>query len=201
MKGTIGLTRRPTSPKSSSTSPIKRLSWSRVSEFLSYLLMSVFLSLVLFALVAPYFFGFTLLNVMGGSMNPAIPAGSVAVVQPFAASKIKVGDIIAYQLEKEQSSPVAHRVVEVFSQRGSISFQTRGDNNLEADKSLVPSTGVIGKVRFHIPLLGFLLYFVKQPLGYGLLIGLPALTIIIIEIKSIARQKSSLKKRKQQEVT
>src|SRR4030042_1827663 len=125
MKRTIGPVRRSTRLKSEPTSPVKKTFWGKASAFLGYLLMSVFLSLLLFVIVAPHFFGFTLINVMGGSMNPAIPAGSVAVVQPVAASEIKVGDIIAYQPEKEKSSPVAHRVVEVYSQKESISFQTR----------------------------------------------------------------------------
>ena len=173
---------------------------TKATRLLTSMVILGILCLALLILAAPHL-GFRLLTVTGGSMGSALPAGSVAVVKSVVVSEITTGDVVAYQRSPEHSSVVTHRVVEVLNQDGQLSLITAGDNNQHPDSYPVPAASVIGTVWFHIPLLGFLLYFVKQPLGYGLLIGLPALLIIIIEIKSIVRQKSSLKKRGQQDVT
>jgi len=135
----------------------------------------------------------SLFTVTGDSMSPALPAGSIAIVQPVAGSEISTDDIIAYHAPGGRGTTVTHRVVEVTNEGESLSFQTAGDGNDNSDKSPVPSENVVGKVIFHIPYVGFVLSFVKQPVGYCLLIGLPALVIILIEMRRIANQISSLK--------
>ena len=47
---------------------------------------------------------------------------------------------------------------------------------------------VIGKVIAVIPLLGYLGYFVRTPIGFTILIIIPATLIIIIEIKNIIKE-------------
>jgi len=176
------------------------LAIGRSVKIVSGLLLVALISLIFFVLLAPHF-GFTFLTIMGDSMAPVLPAGSVTLVQPVESSDIQIGDIIAYKSGSETSPLVTHRVIALIYGEESLSFQTSGDANEKPDRNLVSASKVIGKVVFHIPFIGFIMHFVKRPLGYGLLIGLPALTIIIIEIESIIRRKSPLKKRKQQEVT
>ena len=118
-------------------------------------------------------------------MSPALPSGSVAMVQPVDVSEIEVGDIIAYQPSHVGSTVTTHRVVNIIHQEGDISFQTAGDNNEFADNNPVPSDCVIGKMQFHVPFLGYIIHFLKQPLGYVLLVGLPAIVIVALGIRGI----------------
>src|SRR3954454_7756091 len=50
----------------------------------------------------------TLIMFRTGSMTPAIPAGSVAVVQRIPASEIEVGDVVT--VDRDGQLPVTHRV-------------------------------------------------------------------------------------------
>lgn len=158
----------------------------KATKLFSSLLFFTFLALLLFIITAPHLWGFSFLMVMGGSMSPALPSGSVAMVQPVDVSEIEVGDIIAYQPRHVGSTLTTHRVVDVIRQEGDISFQTAGDNNEFGDKNPVPSDRVMGKMQFHVPFLGYIIYFLKQPMGYILLVGLPAIIIVILEIRGIS---------------
>ena len=175
-----------------------RASWAKAGKYLCRLLVLVFLALVLFLLLAPHLWGLKFVTIMGGSMDPALPAGSIAVVHPVDSCDVEVGDVIAFSPEKEQKATiVTHRVVEVLDVANVITYQTKGDNNEEPDRNAVTSANLIGQVGFHIPLVGYILHFIKQPLGYGLLICLPAIVIILVEMKNI-REQINLSKKKGQ---
>jgi len=160
----------------------------KATKLFSSLLFFTFLALLLFIITAPYLWGFSFLMVMGGSMGPALSSGSVAMVQPVNVSEIEVGDIIAYQPRHVGSTVTTHRVINIIRQEGDISFQTAGDHNEFADKYPVPSDCVLGKMQFHIPFLGYIFHFLKQPFGYILLVGLPAIVMVTLEVRGIYSQ-------------
>ena len=57
---------------------------------------------------------------------------------------------------------------------------------------------VIGKAILTVPFIGYLGYFVKTPIGFILLIVIPASVIIIMEIRNIVKE---LKKQKQEQTS
>lgn len=116
------------------------------------------------------------------SMGPLIDLGSVVVVSP--QDSYQVGDIISYYAKiDEEVAVVTHRITAI----GGNVYVTKGDaNNLE-DRELVRPRLIIGKVVRIIPHLGYLLDFAKSPLGKSLSIVLPAIIIIMIELKSVSR--------------
>jgi signal peptidase len=73
---------------------------------------------------------------------------------------------------------------------------TKGDANEDPDQWIVRKENVIGKVVFTIPFIGYLGYFVRTPIGFVLLILLPASVIIIMEIRNIVKE---LRKQKQEQ--
>lgn len=73
-------------------------------------------------------------------------------------------------------------------------FITKGDANEGPDQWIVKKENVIGKVILTIPLVGYLGYFVRTPIGFILLIVIPASLIIIMEIRNIIKE---IKKTKQ----
>lgn len=122
--------------------------------------------------------------VRSGSMEPALPVGSVVLIRPLEAESISVGDIITY---RQQGSPdfVTHRVAEVLEGEDGPSFRTKGDANEEADTPPVPADSVAGRVWVDIPYLGHAAQYARQPWGILLLVGVPGLIIIVGEVRNI----------------
>ncbi|MBO4888165.1 MAG: signal peptidase I [Firmicutes bacterium] len=110
------------------------------------LLFTIVISL---PLALPRFLGYDVYNVVSGSMQPAIPIGSVIYVQPYDPVKIKTDDVIAFYVE---NTVIVHRVMENKHLEGV--FITKGDANPVEDLSDVPYHDVIGKVVFHVPYVG-----------------------------------------------
>lgn len=110
--------------------------------------------------------------VVSGSMTPTIKVGDLLVVQGVNAQTLKPGDIIVYCSTDKALADclIVHRIVRVVMQDGTVQgYITQGDNNFASDNGqLEPITGippgdVKGKVIFVIPLLGFLVIWLKNP--------------------------------------
>jgi len=118
-----------------------------------------------------------------GSMEPTIPVGSIVVIKPANPETLKVGDIICFKVETERPTTVTHRIIGITSQ----GFITKGDANEDPDTWIVKKQDVIGEVIAIIPYIGYLGYFVRTPIGFTLLIIIPATLIIAIEIRNIIK--------------
>ncbi len=91
--------------------------------------------------------------VKSSSMEPAIKAGSVIYVSQYREEEtISPGDIVSFQTG---DAKVTHRVVAVDTEQGSVI--TKGDANKTRDSQPVTFDAIEGKVRFHIPVIGYLL--------------------------------------------
>ena len=91
--------------------------------------------------------------VKSSSMEPAIKAGSVIYVSQYREDEtISPGDIVSFQTG---DAKVTHRVVAVDTEQGSVI--TKGDANKTRDSQPVTFDAIEGKVRFHIPVIGYLL--------------------------------------------
>ena len=95
--------------------------------------------------LAPWGTGF--FTIISGSMEPAIPAGSIVFAREVAAEEIKTGDIITYFAVNGGTEVVTHRVKDI---TGDSRFITRGDAN-NTDDSPISYEQVIGRVMFKIP--------------------------------------------------
>jgi signal peptidase I len=116
----------------------------------------------------PSLFGYHAVSVIGGSMEPTIPVGAVAVTKPVSAESVKVGDVIAFQVE-QASRPTLHRVVEIVEVDGERLAITKGDNNGHNDPNKVVLTGTTEQLRYHVPWVGYLYVFLRSVLGRLLL--------------------------------
>ena len=94
------------------------------------------------------------LTVLTGSMNPAIPQGSIVIDRPVDTSTLHVGDIATYQVSPGKNDYVTHRIVKIDSSKSPAEFTFKGDANRGPDMKLVPATAIRGKVWFHVPYLG-----------------------------------------------
>lgn len=123
--------------------------------------------------------------VSSGSMEPTIQTGSVAFVKPILANEIKKGDIVTFTSPKDINQTILHRIFKVDKSKNNLFFQTKGDDNNAPDNWKVSASGIRGKYFFSIPLLGHIAAFMKKPLGFILTIGVPAILLIFLQIKSI----------------
>ncbi|MCK5096337.1 MAG: signal peptidase I [Candidatus Pacebacteria bacterium] len=135
--------------------------------------------------------------VLSGSMEPAIPVGSVIVIKP--AESYAVGDVITFGKDTKTSIPTTHRIVDVRIEGEETFFKTQGDANEDPDMSELKEGAIAGKVLITIPFLGYLIDFARQPIGFILLIIIPAACIMIDEIRKIWMEVKKMKKEKTKE--
>ena len=121
--------------------------------------------------------------VKSGSMEPAIPTGSLVVVKP--QTLYRRGDIITFGEDTKTQVPTTHRI-RALNDNGT--YSVKGDANEEADPNSVSSTEIIGRVIVHVPYAGFVLDFARQPIGFALLIAIPAGLVILEELLAIFRE-------------
>ncbi|MBC7836579.1 signal peptidase I [Acetobacteraceae bacterium] len=124
--------------------------------------------------------------VKSGSMEPSIHVGSIVLIKP--ASSYGVGDVITFGPDTKVQIPTTHRIVDTQGEGASQTFTTKGDANDAPDPAAIRRQDIDGKVIFTIPYVGYVLDFAKKPLGFALLVGIPALLIIFEEISKIVRE-------------
>jgi len=130
---------------------------------------------------------FQVLRVMSGSMEPKIKVGSVVFIQKINPENLKKNDIITYASEENPDMLVTHRLVEIEEKENQTVFKTKGDANNSKDMAEVSPSQIKGKVVFSLPFLGYLSIWIRKPAGFGLLVILPAILIIISEILNIKK--------------
>ncbi|HEY4509643.1 MAG TPA: signal peptidase I [Candidatus Paceibacterota bacterium] len=152
------------------------------------------IALTILASIFPITGNYKILVVQSGSMEPGIPVGSTVVVKP--AAEYNVGDVITFGPVTKTKPPTTHRIVGIKGEQGNVSYVTKGDANEDSDPRAVAKKDVLGKVLFSAPYFGYIIDFARKPLGFILIIGLPAAVIIGDEIRKIfAETKRMLRKR------
>lgn len=169
-------------------SPVLRILGNAFFAFLLTVLMAMTFFLVQSKLRGgpPEVAGFQMYVVLSGSMKPAFDTGSLAFVRRTDPENIVPGDIITYR-STGSAMLTTHRVVEVRHDGGAVSFITRGDANNINDPNPVPAANLVGRVSGAIPYLGYLMGFVQTRQGLIFLVFIPAILIIIFELRNIFR--------------
>lgn len=121
---------------------------SSLLSFVPFLL--VFTILICFVLGI---FNYVPIGVMSNSMKPVFERGDIIVYNKINnPKKIKVNDIVCYQLDKIK---VMHRVVKIEEVDGKRYFTFKGDNLITNDPLKVKEEQLIGKIMFSVPMLGY----------------------------------------------
>lgn len=146
--------------------------FNRICSIISTLIIIVF-AVIAAVLVLPVLFGCKSMAVVSGSMEPAIPVGSIVVVKETDANTLEVGDVISYRISGNKM--VTHRITAIDAGNGELT--TKGDANEVEDANKVAFSDVVGKKLFHVPLLGYLSIYIKTPLG---IVGVCGVLIVLI---------------------
>jgi len=164
--------------------------------------------------------GFNFFAVTSGSMQPKIPTGSLIYAGKYKLEDLKQGDVITYQKtnpDSKQSSVVTHRIFSIDKKEEkqqtndngkksekitiTYTFKTKGDANSKPDEYTVIPGEIIGLYKWHLPVLGYVSIFAQQPLGFMLLVILPATILIVWEIASVVLHfKQHYEKKSQSEI-
>lgn len=112
----------------------------------------IIIILLCLPLTVPRVMGYNIYTVITGSMEPAIPTGSLVYVKGVPAADVKEDDVIAFYGSNNSSAIITHRVVANSEIMGE--FITKGDANKTKDMNPIPYADYIGKVVFSVPVLG-----------------------------------------------
>ncbi len=165
-------------------------------RYLSYALLGALIGVLLLVATAtvPVLFGYHNYVVNGGSMEPALRAGSVAVTAPTSPRALQIGDIIAWR-QSSGSQAVLHRIVEIKSEDGQPIFVTQGDQNQTADPRPVALQGPGDRVVYSVPYAGHILNFARSAQGRVVLIGAPLLLLAALFLRNSARSQPARRAR------
>jgi signal peptidase len=161
-----------------------------IVRFARWIINLVLLGLLLvgaLTFMASRWWGLDFRSVASGSMEPTIPVGSVVAVQPVDPVTLRLGYIITFKSPENPNLIVTHRVNKVTGPPEARLFHTKGDANDDPDLELVPAGNVLGRVRFHLPYLGYLAQFVRTPRGWLYLVAVPAVLVVLMELVNILK--------------
>ncbi|MBY0148717.1 signal peptidase I SipW [Neobacillus niacini] len=139
-------------------------------------------------------FGYEIMTVLSGSMEPSIKTGSIIAVKPVpAASELKKGDVITFKASDNPNTLITHRIVEVERVNESVQFITKGDNNDTKDTAHVNSQNIVGAYSgFTLPFIGKLLAFIQSNNGAIFLLIVPGVLMILWSVINFWREISKV---------
>ena len=132
----------------------------------------------------PKLFGYSMLTVQSGSMEPTFSEGDVIIVKEVEdLNELKVDDIITFHTVIDMHSVInTHRIVKIMDDNPKMTqFVTKGDANDEADLSVVGGGNIIGQYKFYIPMVGKVIDFLSTSMGFVLIIVLPLLLVFLYQ--------------------
>lgn len=167
---------------------------ARIFEILILVIMVALCVLVLFAGSGkmPYIFGYRVLQVLSGSMQPTISDETCIVIKKADEDEIEVGDIITFVSESPDIYGFlnTHRVHDIVedAESGETLYITKGDAYDEPDDYPVSYDQVAGKYVGELPL-GKLIFkgirFLSDRDHYFLIVILPLSLCCVSYVKQI----------------
>ncbi|MGM9834830.1 MAG: signal peptidase I [Bacilli bacterium] len=153
-----------------------------VAGFLLYYVISTQIYAVKGEKYAPKF---SLYTIISPSMTPNINVYDIVIDERIDVDdELKVGDVITFISTSSISNgmTITHRIVDIIDSPEGPKYKTKGDANLTPDYALVTKDKIIGKVKFRIPQLGRIQFFLSSKGGWLFIILIPAIIIVIIDI-------------------
>ncbi len=126
----------------------------------------------------PAIFGYRILHVVSGSMEPTLEKGSYILIKEMEPSKLQEGDIITFVSTEPSIFGMynTHRIYDIVQDtyKGDTLFITKGDAFSEPDAYLVEETQVVGKLVRKLPFGktfgNFMMYLSNSYVYFGLVI-------------------------------
>jgi len=131
--------------------------------------------------------GFEPVAVYSGSMRPTLGVGSLAVDRVVPAASVRVGDVITFNDPYVKGRLVTHRVAKIVTTKHGLAYRTKGDANAARDPWAIRLTGHVGRVAFHVPLAGYVLYYAHTREVRSALLAIFAAVLLVAMLRRIWR--------------
>ena len=154
-----------------------------VERLIKYLGVLILTAVVIVTLIVAFPLPFQRYVVLTDSMKPELPPGSLVFVYYDSPENVDEGDIIAFYATSGSKTPTTHRVVE--NDSSSHQFITKGDNNPDTDIDPIPWVRFVGKVVFHLPVIGYVMAMMTEMKGKIIMIAIAATAVIMITVGNI----------------
>ena len=182
----------------------KRGIFARIISVIEWILLLAAAGLLAYIFVctargkAATVFGYNVLHVVTGSMEPTISEDDYILVQKTDIAGLEPDDIIAYYSEDPEirGKLVIHRIIEIHEDG---TFVTKGDANPISDKYAVRPDQVLGKYKKRIWLLSWISSFVSPQKLLLLAVIIPMFLASIYEVTTITKLIKKGKKEKAKE--
>lgn len=158
-----------------------------------FIVVIAVIALLLIISIFPITGNYKMMVVQSGSMEPAIKMGSVVIVKP--TDNYKIGEIITFGEVTRTKTPTTHRIHDIRVQEGTPIYITKGDANNAPDLKEVTAREIIGKVLFNVPYVGYAVEAAKKPIGFMLIIIVPAIIIIYDEIRKVFKETKKIRQK------
>ena len=140
------------------------------------LLLILLVMIVCLPMTAPRLMGYDVYAIISGSMEPALPVGSLVYAKGVDPIALTPGTVIVFGSGAGTDDAITHRVVE--NNRENRELVTRGDANADNDVSPIPYDNVIGQVTAFVPILGKFLPALSTTTGKLYLLGVLAAGVL-----------------------
>jgi signal peptidase len=134
---------------------------------------------------------YEILVVRGGSMEPTISVGSLLLIDTSDRDP-RAGDIVTFR--EPSGQVVTHRVVRQ-SRKGIV---TRGDANAANDLGRRSRDEVVGTARTWVPVMGYVVRFLQQPVVFLALLLSTGGVLIWGELRTIWREVRRIRARERE---
>jgi signal peptidase I len=131
--------------------------------------------------------GFKPVVVYSGSMRPTLGVGSLAVDRVAPASSVRVGDVITFNDPYTKGRLVTHRVAQIVPTKHGLAYRTKGDANAVRDPWTIRLNDKVGRVAFHVPLAGYVLWYAHTRELRSLLLMVFAVVVLTAALRRIWR--------------
>ena len=170
----------------------KKSTIHRIINVVEWLLLLASVTLLAYIFIttmqgkAADFFGYRILHVVTGSMEPTISVDDYIVVQDVNPADLEKDDIIAFYTEDQEikGKMVIHRIVDILADG---SFVMKGDANPVADPLTVRGDQVVGKYKGRLRFLNWISSFVSVKKLFLLAVIIPMFLMSIYEVSTLAR--------------
>lgn len=153
----------------------------KVINIVEYILIGFFAVIIVFSL-GLYICNYRAKIVLSGSMEPRIYTGSLMYYKKISESDvydvIKNDTIITY--EREDGKAVTHRVISYDKEKDIII--TKGIDENSANDAPIKASQVKGIYAFSIPILGFIINFIRNPF---VILSIAIIVVLVILFNSL----------------
>lgn len=120
--------------------------------FVKLMVIPFTLFLCVIILLVSGLFNHKMIAIGSDSMNPTYYRGDAVIYEKVKPDGINKGDILVFEYNH---SVITHRVINITEKNGQLFFQTKGDNNAQADLELIGEENVLGKVKYIVKYVGY----------------------------------------------